>query len=375
MPRLLQRVSNMTGRCLSQRPSRDEYRGINHDSIQAIGLMAWWPLWETMSKTQIAPPAMDYGPVGLHMVPSANTLHVGEASMGSSWLGSVAPAGISGLRSWQSHSRPYANGATNLVDPVDFGALPQATVFATAYMSTAWVKIDEDARRFRNGAPLDAYIYTFDRNDAFGFPGHTLGAIMRIPNGGASTALASATVFDNDDAGSVPFGVQSLQIINDGYWHLICGLYIPIGFTGGSAYGTGQQYVFVDGEIENISGNDVQVPATAQPFGFSKSQVNMGSPQSGAHAASTAVTQFIGSDDDGVSSSWVGYLGDHRLYSYDFFLSGTGKGLDIVEFARSQARSMYHPETRWELYQPRTPRGSARAVAQSGGNNIAWVVA
>jgi hypothetical protein len=360
--RLLQRYSRMGERCQNTRPSRDEFAGMNNDSIQAVGLMAWWPIWEPMANAQKAPQAMDHGPYGMHMTPSVNTLHAPDPMMGTCWLGSVTPAGVTGLSSWQSHSRPYAAALPEgPIDPVDFGALPNATTLATAYMSTGWFRTSEDARRYRNGAPLDVYIYTFDRNDSFGFPGHNLGLIMRIPNGGVATADAAGTMYDNDAAAAVPFGVQTLRVVNDDKWHLLCGIYVPIGFTGGSAYGTGLQYVVIDGNVEFIGGNDNQASNVAQPFGFSASQVNMGSPQDAGHAAGSAVRQFIGCDDDGVSSPFVGYIGDHRLYSYDWMVAKTNY-LAVVQFALQQAKAMYAPETRWELY--RRPRhGPAARVA------------
>ena len=349
MPNLLRKFAGTT-RCHTQRPSRDEYCGINHDSIQAQGLAAWWPIWEPMAPgAQKAPQAMDYGPYGLHMTPSVNTVHLPDPMMGTCWWGNYKPASIAGQQSWMSHSRKYNNGVAVGRDPVDFGALPQATSLAQAYMATAWIKTGAPATTYQGGSPIDSYVYSFDRADGFGFPGHALTTIMRIPNGGASTPAAAASMFDNDSAGAVPFGVQSLQVVNDDQWHLVTGLYIPIGFTAGSAYGTGLQYVTVDGEVGFIGGNDDQATNVAQPFGFSASQVNMGSPNDAGHAANPAPRQYFGSDDDGFSSPFIGYIGDHRLYTYDGLVNKNNYQ-DVVSLFLQQSRAMYAPETRWDLY-------------------------
>ena len=327
---------------INQRPSRDEFAGINQTSIQAQGLMGFWPLWEPSGAY-----AMDYGPFGMHMTPSVNTLSVGDPMMGACWYGDPVPAGTTGAQSWRALSRPYSWGTT-LVDPVDFGALPNGGgVFAQPYMSTAWINTSASALTYTTAdGPPDTYIYSFDRNDAFNFPGHTLGVIMQVPNGTASgnfKAAAAATIFDNSDSNN-PFGAQSLQIVNDGQWHLICGIYIP---NISSNFNNGFQYILVDGQVGNISGLDNNA-AGAQPFGFSQLQSNLGSPQDATHAAVSPVLQIIGADDNGVGSPFLGMIADHRFYGYSW-LKYTDP-LDIVSIALQQASSMYAPETRWELY-------------------------
>lgn len=354
MANLLNRVFGLNNNCVDQRPSRDDFQGINGESSQAQYLAAWWPVWEPMANAQKAPQAMDYGPYAMHMTPSANTLHVGDAQMGTCWFGKANPTGISGVFSGQAQARPYSWGQV-LVDPVDFGALPNTTAFATPYMSTAWIKMPYPATDFVAGdTPWDTYIYSFDRNDGVDFPGHTLGVIRQIANTGSDTntvTAACATMYDNN-VGNDPFGVQSLQIVNDGYWHLICGIYLPPTV---SAALSGVQYILVDGQVGFIGGKDSS--PNNQPFGMSNNQTNMGSPQDATHVAANPVYQVIGADDDGVGSPFLGWIGDHRLYNYST-LRSTASCLDILSVAFSQAAAMYAPETRWELYR-KNPQGSS----------------
>jgi hypothetical protein len=174
---------------------------------------------------------------------------------------------------------------------------------------------------------------------------------MQVPDGttsGGFIATLAASVFDNDEFGAVPYGVQSLQAINDDRWHLITGLYMPIGFSAGGVYGNAWQIVTVDGQVGFIGGLDTGV-VPSLPFGISTAQCNMGSPNDATRAAATPVRQIVGADDDGVSSEWRGWIADHRLYSYDWMVP-KANNLDIISFALQQVAHMYHPESRWDLY-------------------------
>ncbi|HSZ58556.1 MAG TPA: hypothetical protein VK797_23010 [Tepidisphaeraceae bacterium] len=364
---------------MDQRPSRDEFVGINQDSFQAKNLYAWWPIWEPMSNAAKAPCAMDYGPYGLHMTPSVNTLHAGDPQMGTCWFGIPNPAGMAGIFSGQSQSRPYAYQSATSVDPVDFGGIPDTVVLGQAYMATAWIRTSDSALTFTAGdTPHDTYIYSFDRNDNSGYPGHTMGVIMQIYDGsGVNTANAAATMFDNNEGGAIPFGVQSCQVVNDGQWHLICGLYMPFSTSGSGGYNNSWQVILVDGQLGPVSGNDVQGGGQLQPFGISKSQANVGSPQNAGKAAINAVYQFIGSDDDGVSSPFLGLISDHRLYGFSGSVGypgqpGLADPLAIMSQGLALAQHMYAPETRWELYRTR-PNRSFGMVKVGGPKGTATI--
>lgn len=361
MARLLQRLAR-TSRCLGQRPSRDEFQGINQDSIQAQNLMAWWPMWEPVGSSF----SMDYGPYGLHMVPSANTSRVPDPMMGMCWYGTRVAQTSPG--SGQAKLRRYKTPSA--VDPVDFGNLPSTGAVTTgvSHMASAWFKVEPGlvgTQLQSTDVPKDMYIYAFDRNDGVDYPGHALTVIMRQPNDGTSVATdLCVSMFDNA-VNNDPYGVQHIQIVNDGQWHLVTAVYVPP--FAGNSQNSAQQWIYLDGDQGFIGGLD-NAGVGAQPFGYSRAQTCLGSAQDAAHAGTNvnggtlwpagAAYQVVGADDDGVSSPFLGLIADHRLYAFPTPPSVAGSTVDLVDVWRQMAKAMYHPDTRWELYQAAPSRRS-----------------
>jgi hypothetical protein len=298
---------------------------------------------------------MDYaGRFGIHFTPSVKTTHRADSQMGCCWEG-IPISGITGGQfSGQSQARAYGSTSfgTVITDPLDFGALPNyGGPFAIAHITSVWFKTSQPGLSLiSTDVPKDNYIYTFNRNDGFGFPGYSMTTIQRTANGTvASDDTVSCSMFDNDSNGTVPYGVQSLKTVNDGQWHLVTGLYYSVGTSLADKQGCGRQYITIDGDLGFVGGTDDGGNPGSHPFGASFSQCLLGSPQDATRAATTPVYHFMGSDDDGFSSQFYGMISDHRIYDLRQLASGASSG-DVVAYFLALSQHMYAPETRWELY-------------------------
>jgi hypothetical protein len=175
---------------------------------------------------------------------------------------------------------------------INFG-VPAPRAFSVAF----WAQVSPPP------PTVDYYIFAFD-NPASAFSGYTCSFDTSAQasfstNNPTSTAVAAKTVFN-------PF---------DGRWHHYCFAHVP--GTAGAA--NAQQFNYVDGLLDSQAPSGSLTPtATIGSFG--------------------PATLYFGIDDDGATGQFQGQFCDFRIYS--------------TALGASDAAQIYHPDTRWELYQP-----------------------